>query len=126
MLLNFSVMTQRQLITALICGEMRTNGYIQRYITSDGYEDELGDYHEGETHLDDEKIECLANVNGQPQERLFEDGVTRKYTFTAFLPPRVRCFEVGERVRLTRYGKVFELEVKGFVPYNLQYKLWLG
>lgn len=59
MLLNFSVMTQRQLTTALICGEMRTNGYIQRYITSDGYEDELGDYHEGETYLDDEKPSVL-------------------------------------------------------------------
>lgn len=105
---------------------MRTNGYIQRLVVADGYEDERGDYHEGETRLDDVKIECLANISSQPTTRTFDDGVSRVYQFTVFTAPNEREFEVGEHVRLTRLGKTYDLDVVGFAPYNLQNQIWLG
>lgn len=127
---------------------MRKNARLQVVTLPKGYEDSNGDWHYlGDTDLresaglalsdsmDDtltltgeeaDTIACYAEPAGQPSERTFADGVTRQYTFTVYLAPRCRTFRVGERVRLYRHDQEFDLEVKGFMPYQLQPVLWLG
>lgn len=99
---------------------------IQYLSVTEGYIDEIGDYHEGGSSWSD-NIACDAvPSNGEATERTFEDGVTRSYSFTVYLPASSKVFTVGEKVRLCRLGVSYELEVKGFMPYQLQSKLWLG
>lgn len=99
---------------------------LQYLDTADGYVDEIGDYHEGECLWSDD-IRCNAvPAKGETSERTFEDGVTRSYSFTVYLPPKSRLFSVGEKIRLTRLGQTYTLEVKGCMPYQMQTKLWLG
>lgn len=90
-----------------------------------GEEMENGDYIEGDKRWSC-PIKCDAVPAGKANEKVFEDGVTRKYTFTCYLAHDCREFAIGERVRLSRNGLVQELEVKGFIRYQKQAKLWLG
>lgn len=94
--------------------------------TKEGYEDSLGDFHEGTTEWKG-NIQCDAvPSNGRANEIQFEDGTLHKYSYTIYMGADVRDFEIGERIRLTLYGgikKVFV--VKGFHRYQLQAKLWV-
>ena len=98
---------------------------LQYLVVCEGYEDENGDYHQGDERWEG-NIPCDAVPSGKAGERTFEDGVVRKYSFTVFLKPDCRHFTVGDKVRLYRLGEVYEYEVKGFIPYQHQCKMWIG
>lgn len=94
-------------------------------VASDGYEDDNGDYHPGESTYEG-CIPCDAVPAGKAETREFEDGKVKAYTYTVYLPHGCRTFTIGERVRITLLGGVQrEFEVKGFHRYQLQCKLWV-
>lgn len=94
--------------------------------TKEGYEDSVGDFHEGKTEWVG-NIECDAvPSNGKANEVKFDDGSVHRYSYTIYLSSNAREFAIGERVRVTLYGgiqKVFT--VKGFHRYQTQAKLWV-
>lgn len=94
--------------------------------TEEGYEDSIGDFHEGKTEWAG-KIECDAvPVNGKSNEIEFEDGTVYRYSYVIYLKSNVREFHIGERVRITLYGGVKRVfTVKGFNRYQMQAKLWV-
>lgn len=96
------------------------------YEDTEGYEDENGDYIKGGSEISSNYFECDAVPAGKADERTFEDGETRKYSFTCYLKPNVREFNIGEKVRLERQGKTYEFMVKGYMPYQHQTKVWVG
>lgn len=98
---------------------------LEYQVTTDGYDDENGDFHAGESYWDGD-IECDAVPAGKANEKTFEDGVVRSYSSTVYLNPDCRRFKIGEKVRLHRLGGVYEYEVKGFMPYQHQCKMWIG
>lgn len=90
-----------------------------------GYTDGNGDYHKGESRWFGD-IRCDAVPAGASNEIQFEDGVTRKYSYTVYLPKNCIDFNVGDRVRISfGNGIVREFDVKGFHKYQLQCKLWV-
>jgi len=94
-------------------------------ISYKGLVDKNGDYSKTDVRLG-EDIACDAVGNGSAKERQFEDGVIRTYSFVCYLSPDCEHFEIGQRVKLSR-GNINEIyEVKGFLRYQLQAKLWLG
>ena len=94
--------------------------------TSDGYEDDNGDWHEGQTQWCECGIECHAVAAGSANELTYDDGTTAHYTYTVGrLSPDCREFKIGERVRLHIGNIVREFTVKGFHRYQLQSKLWV-
>jgi hypothetical protein len=95
-------------------------------VTKDGYEDENGDFHQGESFWCEEPLSCDAVPStGNANEITFEDGTVSKYSFTVYLNAGCREFEIGEKVRLDRYGFVGEYTVKGFYSYQHQSKLFI-
>lgn len=98
---------------------------LQYQVTVLGIEDENGDYYPGKSHWEGD-IECDAVPAGKADERTFEDGSVKKYSFTIYLNPDCRKFYIGEKIRLFRFGEVYEYEVKGFIPYQHQCKMWIG
>lgn len=106
---------------------LNRNPHRLQYLVSDkGYEDENGDYHPGEEHWEGE-IPCDAVPSGKTDERTFEDGVIRKYSYEVCnLPHDCRTFVTGDRVRIRLLGGIErEFEVKGFHRYQNQCKLWI-
>ena len=94
-------------------------------ITEGGYTDTNGDYHKGASRWEG-NIRCDAVPAGASNEMQFEDGVTRRYSYTVYLPKDCREFAVGDRVKLFLYnGIVREYDVKGFHRYQMQCKLWV-
>lgn len=95
-------------------------------VEQSGYEDENGDYHEGQSMWEG-NLPCDAvPSNGQSSEREFEDGVTRSYSYVVYMKSDVKRFYVGEKVRITFLNGVErEFDVKGFQRYQLQCKLWV-
>lgn len=69
-------------------------------------------------------IPCNGVPAGRVAERTFDDGITRRYSYTIDLDTTARDFELGERIRLdTRSGRV-ELEVKGYARYQTYCRIW--
>jgi len=98
---------------------------LQYLVTTPGYEDENGDYHEGESHWEGD-ISCRYVPSGKAEEREFEDGVVRKYSAVVRLDADCRGFAIGDRVKLSLLGGIErECEVKGFHRYQLCAKLWV-
>ncbi|WP_130893067.1 hypothetical protein [Paraprevotella xylaniphila] len=98
---------------------------LQYLVATPGYDDENGNYHEGESHWEG-NIPCDAVPNGKAEERTFEDGVVRKYSYTIYLPSNSKSFAIGDRVRISLLGGIErEFEVKGFHHYQKQCKLWV-
>lgn len=95
------------------------------YISTEGYEDERGDYIPGLTQFSS-FIECDAEPNGRGVQRTFEDGVTRSYSYTVHLNPNCPEFTFGDKVRIRlKDGHEFDAEVLGFHRYQLKAKLWV-
>lgn len=97
------------------------------YLTaSAGYEDENGDYHEGGNTWS-EWEPCNAVPSGKANEKQFEDGVVRQYSYTVGLSPDCHEFAIGDKVKLLLTGDAPErtYEVKGFHRYQHSAKLWL-
>lgn len=98
---------------------------LQYQATTPGYEDENGDYHEGESHLEGD-VPCRYVPSGKAEEREFEDGIVRKYSAVVRLDADCREFSIGDRIKLILpEGIEREYEVKGFHRYQLCTKLWV-
>lgn len=98
---------------------------LQYLVTSNGYEDNNGDYHEGESHWEGD-IPCRNVPNGKSEERRFEDGITRKYSSVIRLDADCKEFNIGDRIKIILLGGIArEYEVKGFHRYQLCSKLWV-
>ncbi len=97
-----------------------------RFLTiAGGYEDERGDWHEGEERWSD-PIPCHAVAAGAANIITYADGSTATYSYTVGrLEPDGREFRIGERVLLNVLGIEREFSVKGFHRYQLQSKLWV-
>lgn len=95
------------------------------FVTSEGYEDDNGDWHGGESGWS-EPMACHAVPSGKANEITFADGTTSTYSYTVGrLAPDCREFQIGEVVRLNVNGIEREFEVKGFHRYQLQSKIWV-
>lgn len=93
--------------------------------TKEGYEDSMGDFHEGKTEWVG-NIECDAvPSSGNANEIKFEDGSVHRYSYVIYLSSDVKEFKVGEKVRVTLYDGKKVFSVKGFHRYQLQAKLWV-
>ena len=105
---------------------VNTKPHRLEYLTiSPGHEDEEGNYHPGESSWEG-NIECDAVPAGKAEERTFEDGVIRKYSYTVYLPDNCRDFSIGDRVRIgLLVGIIREFEVKGFHRWQQQCKIWV-
>lgn len=91
----------------------------------DGYEDDNGDWHEGESAWSGE-MPCHAVAAGSSNIISFVDGENVTYSYTiGRLDPKCREFKVGEKIRLNIEGIIREFTVKGFHRYQLQSKLWV-
>ena len=94
-------------------------------VSTPGYEDENGDYHPCD-ELWTGDIPCDAVPSGKAEQREFEDGVVRSYSYTVYLPNECRTFTIGDRVKISLLGGIErEFEVKGFHRYQLQCKIWV-
>lgn len=102
------------------------NPYRLQYLVSvSGYEDQNGDYHPGEDHWEGD-IPCDAVPAGKAEERVFEDGAVKSYSYTVYLPSNSRAFTIGDRVKISLLGGIEkEFEVKGFHRYQFQCKIWV-
>ncbi len=98
---------------------------LQYLVTTPGYDDENGDYHEGESHYVGD-IPCRHVPNGKSEEREFEDGVVRTYSAIVRLDADCREFSIDDKVRLFLLGGIErEYKVKGFHRYQTSCKLWV-
>lgn len=98
---------------------------LQYLISTLGYEDENGDYRPGEEHWEGD-IPCDVVPSGKAEEKEFEDGVVRSYSYTVYLSANCRTFTIGDRVKIKMLGGIErEFNVKGFHRYQLQCKIWV-
>lgn len=98
---------------------------LQYQVTTPGYEDENGDYHQGGSHYEG-NIPCRHVPNGKVEEKEFEDGVVRTYSSVVRLDANCREFSIGEKVNIFLLGGINrEYEVKGFNRYQTYCKLWV-
>nr|DAK96502.1 MAG TPA: hypothetical protein [Caudoviricetes sp.] len=98
---------------------------LQYLVAVPGYEDENGNYHAGSSEWKG-SIPCDAVPSGKAEERKFEDGVVRSYSYTVCLPSNCHTFTIGDRVKIMLLGGIErEFEVKGFHRYQLQCKIWV-
>lgn len=94
-------------------------------VTADGYEDDNGDWHEGESGWSD-PIECHAVPAGKADLITYADGTTAHYSYeVGRLPSNCREFQIGEDVKLNVLGIERVFQVKGFHRYQLQSKVWV-
>lgn len=98
---------------------------IQVKDVTEGYVADNGDYIEG-TSKWSMMYKCDAVPASTANEISLGDGYTRKYSFTCYLNPKCRDFELGQKIRLTRYGVTYDLEVIDFKRYQHQAKVWVG
>lgn len=95
-------------------------------IVSDGYEEENGDYHEGESLWSEISIPCDVVPAGKANEVAFEDGVVKTYSYIVYLSKDCIDFKLGDRIKICLFGETErEFEVKGFHRYQHQCKMWI-
>lgn len=98
---------------------------LKYFVAESGGEEAEGNHHPGEGRWEGD-IPCDAVPAGKAEEREFEDGVVRSYSYTVYLPRDTRTFTIGDRVRiLLLEGLEREFMVKGFHRYQMQCKLWV-
>lgn len=98
---------------------------ISKAVFSPGYNDENGDWHEGQLQWS-EWFPCHAEPAGNAATRPFADGVIKAYQYTVHLNNDSPAFSAGDLIRLQRRdGEIQEFTVLGFQPYQLKNKLWL-
>lgn len=95
------------------------------FVASEGYEDDNGDWHEGESGWS-EPIACHAVPAGKADLITYADGTTSHYSYEiGRLEPNCREFQIGEKVKLNVLGIEREFTVKGFHRWQYQSKLWV-
>lgn len=98
---------------------------LQYQVTVGEYEDEIGDYHPGDSHFEGD-IPCRFEPNGKANTIAFEDGKTYVYQYVVYLNQNCREFEYGDIIRLLRDGVVVEeKQVQGFHRGQLNARLWV-
>lgn len=98
---------------------------LQYLISTPGYEDDNGDYHEGESYYEGD-MPCRHVPNGKVEEREFEDGVVRTYSAIVRLDADCREFAIDDKIKLLLLGGIErEYKVKGFHRYQTYAKLWV-
>ena len=94
-------------------------------VIQEAYEDENGDFHEGNQYWEGE-IRCDAVSNSKAQKISFVDGTKYEYAYEVHLPHNVREFRVGEKVKILFYaGREIEFVVQGFQRFQKQSKIWV-
>lgn len=98
---------------------------LQYMIEQEGYYDEQGDWVEGSSEWS-ERISCdIKPVSGNANITRYEDGVKVGYSYIVYLPKNAPKLKYGDHIRVVKDGMiVFETEVKGFMRYQLQCKVW--
>ncbi|WHX12242.1 hypothetical protein QMY64_13785 [Phocaeicola dorei] len=73
------------------------------------------------------KFPVMLFLLDESDEREFEDGIIRKYSYEVCnIPANCRAFTIGDRVKISLLGGIErEFEVKGFHRYQLQCKIWV-
>ncbi len=98
---------------------------LQYQVTTGEYEDEIGDYHPGDSHFEG-NIPCRFEPNGKATTIAFEDGKTYVYQYVVYLDQNCREFKYGDNIRLLRDGVVVEeKQVQGFHRGQLNARLWV-
>lgn len=103
--------------------------YLFRLVKLKGYEDQNGDFHPGEEQWE-YYGRCDVVPAGQAGTISLPDGVEVRYSYTIYLPKKTKEFSVGDKVRISFFGKGAtdekrEFTVKGFHSYQHQCKLWV-
>lgn len=98
---------------------------LQYQITTEGYEDDNGDYHPGTSSFEGD-IPCRYEPNGKANEIAFEDGKVYVYQYVAYLNQDCREFKIGDIIQLLSDGVVVTTkQVQGFHRGQLNARLWL-
>lgn len=103
------------------------NFHIYKKIETKGYEDDNGDFHQGESEWSDAyPCELVPNA-GRATVTKYQDGTTISYAYTIYLAKDCPLsFEVGDIVRVEQNGEtIVEIDVKGAMRYQLQIKVWI-
>lgn len=104
--------------------KLRTHHICYEIITG-SYTDSNGDFHQG-TKRWSEPIKCDAvPSSGKASIINYKDGVAREFSFICYLGKEEHRFELGEKILLVRDSETYELDVKGYQPYQHQAKLWV-
>lgn len=100
---------------------------ISKKVSTFGYDDENGDYHEGVSEWSEPEVCDLVQNAGRATITKYQDGTTITYAYTVYIP-KGSAMELseGDVVRVERDGEVVvETDVKGFSKNQLQSKVWL-
>lgn len=98
---------------------------IELLVQKDGYEDDNGDYHDGE-EMWIPTDRCDAVPSSSVNEKAFEDGVVRRFSYVVYLGRFCHEYVIGDVVRLIASdGTSKDYDVKGFHRYQHQAKMYL-
>lgn len=102
---------------------------LQSFTVSAPYRDVNGDWVKGGKEEIDVEESCDAVSAGKADERQFEDGKNKTYSYTIYLDKHCRTYHIGEHVRLVSYEdgepKYTDFSVLGFRRYQMQSKVWV-
>ncbi len=92
-----------------------------------GYEDENGDWHQGNEEWVENYCRCDIVPAGKANVITIPDGSIHSYSHVIYnLPKTCRKFEYGDIIRIKFYGlEEREFKVLGFHRYQLQCKIWV-
>lgn len=98
---------------------------IQLKHTVETHEDANGNLVEGESYYD-EPFECTAEPSGAANTMTFQDGQTKKYSYTVHVGQDCPDYHIGDVVKITFHdGREHEYTVLGFHRYYIKGKLWV-
>lgn len=99
---------------------------VYHFSQTESFEDENGDWHEGEGVWITPPVLCDAAPNGKADSISLDDGTTHVYSYTIYTKPGIEPFKVGDRLLLEKYlGNTEEFKVLGFHAYQHQCKIWV-
>ncbi len=104
----------------------RTPCFLHTSATEEGYVDENGHWHNGETAYE-RYVPCDVVPAGAAETRDFGDGITRTYSYSVWIYDlKCRHIDAGEKVKVEKDGHISkEFVVKGFHRYQTYCILWI-
>lgn len=101
--------------------------YLSYLVVSEGYKDELGDFHKGESTWVEDYIDCDAVPAGKEEVITYPDGTVGHYAYTLYTTTKCREFSRGDKISIRFFGSSErkEFEVKGYHRYQHQVKIWV-
>lgn len=100
---------------------------LQYQVTTEGHEDENGDYQEGESHFEG-NIPCRYEPNGgEAKVYVFDDGTTSVYRYIVYLDNDCKSFNYNDVVKLLDKdgNTIIIAKVLGFHRGQLNARLWV-